>query len=104
MIDELIWTQGATSDLQEVYERLEERREGLGEEILTELDGKIGLLKLFPEMAKRYTRRVRRLLFSRRRDFGLFYAINGRRLIVVAVADLRQDPESIARLLKQRGV
>ena len=37
-----------------------------------------------------------------RTPFGLFYAIEGRRLMVIAVQDLRQDPSTLARIIRSR--
>jgi len=37
-----------------------------------------------------------------RTPFGLFYAIEGRRLMVVAVQDLRQQPSALARIIRAR--
>lgn len=89
---------GAEADLLEVYVRLEDGRRGLGERFYRTLDLALERLRQHPEMAPVYRRSYRRLVLK---PFGLgvFYAIEGDRLMVGAILDLRQDPESIQRRL-----
>lgn len=89
---------GAEADLLEIYVRLEEDREGLGERFYRILDFALERLRQHPELAPVYRGAYRRLVL---RPFGLgvFYAIEGDRLMVGAILDLRQSPESIERRL-----
>ncbi|HCP91334.1 MAG TPA: hypothetical protein DIT76_04700 [Spartobacteria bacterium] len=91
---------GAEADLLEVYVRLEEVRPGLGERFYRTLDAAFERLPNYPEMAPVY-RGVYRRLVLRPFGFGIFYAIESDRLMVGAILDLRQDPESIERRLSR---
>lgn len=103
MIDEIVWTQGATTDLQETFGRLEDIGEGRGVELIDQVEFALGLLKEFPEIAPKFGNRLRRKLVGKKCEFGIFYSIIGSRIIIAAVLDLRQDPDQIRRTLKQRG-
>ena len=59
----------------------------------------IFMLAHHPEIASRWRRSPLRCYRLHRWNFGLFYAIEGRRVVIVAAQDLRQDPESIQRRL-----
>jgi hypothetical protein len=58
----------------------------------------ISLLQEFPHLGSVYARPFRRFLL-RDRVTGLFYTLEGRRLFVHALPDLRQDPELLRRRL-----
>jgi len=75
---------------------------GGGEKFLRSTDHKLELLRTFPEMAPRsQSAKIRKTRIGRT-PFGLFYAIEGRRLMVIAVQDLRQDPLTLARIIRSR--
>jgi plasmid stabilization system protein ParE len=95
---EVIWTLRAEADLLREFSRLEESREGSGEEFLDMVDSASRLLRMNPEMAPRYSDRYRRLLLRDRR-LGLFYCHDSRGIVVPAICDLRQDREAILRHL-----
>lgn len=99
MDDWLVWTSGATSDLQTIYTSLQEP---VGEELLGEIDAVLSLLKQFPRQARIYGGNIRRILLGKGNLYGLFYSIEGRRVVIAAVLDLRQDPNRIQALLKSR--
>ena len=46
-------------------------------------------------------RKVRKVKIGRT-PYGLFYTIEGKRLMVIAVQDLRQDPGNFARIIRSR--
>jgi plasmid stabilization system protein ParE len=91
---------GAEADLLELYVRLEEARTGLGERFYRSLDLALGRLRNHPEMAPVYRGSYRRLVL-RPFGFGIFYAIESDRVMVGAILDLRQNPESIERRLSR---
>ena len=78
--------------------RYEDKVEGLGREFLLTIDGSLTAVGQFPEMARVYHKTIRRLVVSRF-PYGIFYAVEGQRIIVHAVLDLRQDPEDIRNRL-----
>jgi plasmid stabilization system protein ParE len=97
---EVVWTRGAEADLQFIFDQLSDLRDGAGEEFLILLDAAIELLKQFPEMAPTYESPFRRLVVKDGRH-GLFYTIEGRRVILHAVADLRGNPELLRERFKR---
>jgi len=65
---------------------------------MRQLDAALTLLRTHPEIAPVYAGPYRRMLI---RDFpyGIFYQAQATRIVVAAVMDLRQDPETIRRKL-----
>lgn len=59
----------------------------------------IGFLRLFPFMAPEYEFPVRRFLI-RNSTYGVFYAVESRGLVILAVQDLRQSPEALRSRLR----
>jgi len=101
MPNEVVWTNGAEEDLRWVYKWLEDTTEGSGDRFVHALDGGLSLVRDFPEIAAVYDWPIRRLVIKGGR-FGMFYVSEPRGIIVIAVQDLRQDPEFIARILSRR--
>ena len=90
----------AEADLLEHFIRLEERGGGRGERFYRSLDRALELLRQQPEMAPVYRGKIRRLVL-RSFELGVFYAIEGDRLMIGAILDLRQDPDQIERRLNR---
>ena len=91
---------GADADLDEIYARLEEA--GGGDRFLLAMDRKLELLRGFPRMVPpALLKKVRKVKVGRT-SYGLFYTIEGRRLMVIAVQDLRHDPRTIAKIILSR--
>jgi len=88
-IEEHFFTSSADADFQQHYERY-------GDVFYNAVDRAIAQLRRFPESGPVYEPPVRRLVIHGT-PFGLFYGLHGSRLAIVAVLDLRQDPESISR-------
>jgi plasmid stabilization system protein ParE len=99
---ELILLQQADGDVQAAFDRYEDYQEGRGELFMRHLDAALTLLRRNPAMAPPYAGSYRRMLV---RDFpyGIFYTVQPSRLVVVAVMDLRQDPETIRRKVVGHG-
>ncbi len=62
-------------------------------------DAAFGQLRTFPQIAPLFHESYRRLLVHGY-PYGIFYSIEGSRIIVAGVMDLRQDPEAIRRRLR----
>jgi hypothetical protein len=60
-------------------------------------DARLELVKVFPRMNKYYISPLRKLRLLE--NYGLFYVIENRRIVVHVVADLRQDPVALRRRL-----
>ena len=105
MVDLILLLQ-ADHDIQAAFDRYEAYQPGRGEHFLRQLDVALTLLRCHPELARVYAGPYRRLLV-REFPFGIFYAREGKRIVVAAVLDLRQNPRTIRRRLlgsKDMGV
>jgi len=101
-VSDLVFLFSGESDIQTAYEFYEAYQEGRGEVFLRHLDVALGRLRTFPELAAPFHETHRRLLVHGF-PYGVFYSVEGRRIIVTAVMDLRQDPEIIRRRLRGRN-
>ena len=95
---EVIFLLKAENDVQTAFNRYEEVQEGRGKLFLNHLDVALGMLRLHPEMAPAYWGRYRRLLLQDS-PYALFYTLQPPRILIAAVLDLRQNPQSIRRHL-----
>ena len=77
MINEAIWTSAAPQDFLRVDPRLASSRE---------VNAILALIRFFPEMGSPVggSVEVRRALVGKKRFFGLFYAFDAKRIIVLA--------------------
>ena len=94
---EVVFLLAAEVDVQGAYEGFERRREGGGDQFLRHLRQLEVLLANNPEMGvslEHGKRGIRKLLMPRF-DHGIFYTVEGRRIMVAAVIDLRRDPAYI---------
>ena len=101
-MNDLVFLLSADSDIQTAYEFYEAVQSGRGEVFMRHLDVGLGQLRAFPEAAPVFHNSYRRLLVHGF-PYGIFYSLEGRRIIVAAVMDLRQDPKQIYRRLPRRG-
>jgi toxin ParE1/3/4 len=90
---------GADADLQEIFNRFEDYRQGFGVEFVTIVDAYLARIAVFPEIGPVYFERVRRQVM-RRFPYGIFYETQPTRILVVAMLDLRQDERQILRRLQ----
>ncbi|WP_346330768.1 hypothetical protein [Prosthecobacter sp. SYSU 5D2] len=77
---------------------MEDHSDGAGDHFIVVVDSALELLRSFPEMAPMYAHPFRRLLIGKR-GIGLFYAIEGRRIVVHAITFLSGDSSQIQRRL-----
>jgi plasmid stabilization system protein ParE len=90
---------GADADLQEIFNRFEDYREGFGTEFITVVDAYLARIAAFPEIAPVYLAGIRRQVMQRF-PYGIFYQAGPMRIVVAAILDLRQDEEQILRRLR----
>jgi len=95
---EAVFLAGAEHDLIEYYALYEAINPGLGERFSSSVDEAVGLLCSHPDLGIKFRSQFRRLLV-RGFPIGIFYTLEGQRIIIQAVLDLRQSPESIRRRL-----
>lgn len=89
---------GAEADLLEAYVRFEQTSGGLGDRFYRTLDRALENVRRHPMIAPIYRDAYRRLVI-RQFGLGVFYAIEGERVMVGAILDLRQSPGAIERRL-----
>lgn len=97
-MSELVFLFSADSDIQIAYNFYEACQSGRGEVFMRHLDVAFGRLRSFPEIAPVFHDAYRRLLVHGF-PYGIFYTIEGRRIVVTGVMDLRQDPTIIRKRL-----
>jgi hypothetical protein len=95
----VVFLSGADADLQSAFNTFEDYREGFGVEFMIAVDAHLTRLSVFPLIAPIYLRTVRRQVM-RGFPYGIFYEPHPTRIIVMAILDLRQDPERIRRRLQ----
>jgi toxin ParE1/3/4 len=100
-VSELVFLFSADADIQTAYEFYEAYQAGRGEVFMRHLDVGFGRLRISPEIAPIFYGPYRRLLVHGF-PYGIFYTVEGRRIIVTGVMDLRQDPDIIRRSLGGR--
>jgi plasmid stabilization system protein ParE len=102
---ELVWTAGAEADLlnlhQQLFELLSGDEDAISKVLEAPLQSSLQLLRGHPELAPRVrgSSRVRRRLLGPGNRYGLFYTVEQRGLIIHALLDLRQHPQTILRRL-----
>ncbi len=101
-MNELVLLFSADADIQAAYEFYEAFQAGRGAVFMRHLDAAFGQLRAFPESAPVFHQSHRRLLMHGF-PYGIFYTLEGRRIVVSGVTDLRQDPEVIRRRLRGRN-
>ncbi len=97
-VKELVVLSRAEGEIFEAYARLEDAKPGLGERFSENVERCLNRLASFPELGSMYRMPYRRILVPDS-PFAVFYSLEGRRIIIQAMLDLRQDPESIRRRL-----
>ena len=99
-MSELVFLLSADVDIQSGYEFYEAYQEGRGEEFMRHLNVAFGYLRSSPEIAPLSFNTYRRLLIQWF-PYGIFYTLEGGRIIVWGVMGLRQDPELIRGRLRR---
>src|ERR1043165_3930625 len=95
---ELVFLLSADIDIQRAYEFYEDYQTGRGVIFMRHLDASFFHLRTFPEIGPVFHGIYRRLLVPGF-PYGVFYSIEGTRIIVAWVMYLGQDPEAIIRRL-----
>ncbi len=81
----------AEEEMNEAARFYEGRSEGLGEDFLAEVEHTVESMLAFPKGAPVVSKNLRRRIL-RRFPFGLLYAIEAEKLVIVAVAHLKRRP------------
>lgn len=78
-------------DLAGAYRWYEDQRAGLGEEFLGAVDTSFDAIQEFPERSARVYGEVRRAVVSRF-PYAVFYRVEPKRVVVIAVLHMARDP------------
>ena len=89
---------GADRDIFELFARIKAVNPDAADTFLQRIADCVQQLGEHPESAPLFAGYFRRLVL-RGYPFGIFYSVEGSRLFVQAILDLRQSPESIRRRL-----
>jgi plasmid stabilization system protein ParE len=81
----------AAADIEDAHEWYQARRPGLGDEFLQSVTNTLGTILRQPERYPVVHRDLRRALL-RRFPYGIFYKIQGDRVMVVACFHAKRDP------------
>ena len=95
---EVVWTRRAEDHVQRIFSKLDGYSPRIAELWLDEIGKRAALLARFPEMATVWRAPYR--CSKLRRGLGLFYVIEGRRLVVSGIFPLSMDPSTIFRRLE----
>lgn len=81
----------ASADVQAAYEWYEAQRPGLGDEFIAAVDAAMASILAFPDAYPVVHRGARRVLLERF-PYGLYYRVEGKRVVVVACMHAARDP------------
>ena len=98
MIERVIYTSGADSDIAEAYNWFEDREPGLGEEFLRCVEACVLTIRRHPKLYPVAVDNFRRALV-RRFPFEVFYDATDEQLTIYSVFHCSQDPEKWRRRL-----
>ncbi len=84
-VAEIVLLARAENDLLRLYAKFESHTAGRGEEFSREIERVLGLLSLWPRLGRQVGQDYRRLMMSHF-PYSLIYAVEGRRVLIHAVA------------------
>lgn len=91
---------GCENDVLKIYRRLDDQVPGLGGNFYSDFLKACETLFQHPAIGTNYLYGFRRYLLPKWSE-GIFYTITGNRVLIGAVADVRQSPDTIRRILKE---
>jgi plasmid stabilization system protein ParE len=83
----------AVGEVADIYEWYEKERQGLGEEFLAEFETLVKSIVEFPQSFSRFNANVRRAALNRF-PYNVFYQIEAKRIVVLAVIHSARHPKS----------
>ncbi len=86
------FTSTAEAELRSAMEFYQSAQPGLGSEFLAEVEATTNLIESFPLAWSPLSPRTRRCR-THRFPYGLFYQIRSDEILIIAVMDLRRDPQ-----------
>ncbi|MGE5610185.1 MAG: type II toxin-antitoxin system RelE/ParE family toxin [Bacillota bacterium] len=91
MIRELVIRPEAEAELAEAYRWYEDRREGLGKDLLLSVEASLTAIQRSPYSYPLVYKDVRRSLIKRF-PYGIYYLVEETRIVVIAVFHAKRDP------------
>ena len=101
MAARLVFRRAAGRDLASAYEWYEAQRPGLGERFLTAANASLDAIERFPEMFVAVHGDVRRAIVSKF-PYAVFYRVEPRQIVVLAVLHTARDPRLWPKSRKRR--
>ena len=98
---ELVWSDRFDSDVQKIYEWLEERTEGAGDGFYGNLLSDLNQLAAHPWSGSRIKNSNARHLLVVDRQYAAIHTVEHRGIILQTLFDQRRDPEILARLARE---
>lgn len=89
----LVITYVAEKDIHEAALWYKNIRTNLGHEFIESIDSSIKLIQQLPESFPKVYKNIRRILLKRF-PFGIFYLIDKKKIIILAVFHVSRDPRS----------
>jgi plasmid stabilization system protein ParE len=87
---------GAQNESLDIFARIEARDPEAADAFYARLDGCLDQLAAHPQSAPVFHGAIRRMVI-RGYPFGIFFTVEGERICVQAILDLRQEPDQIRR-------
>lgn len=98
---ELVWSDRFDADVQAIFEWLEERTEGSGDEFYRSLLVDLNLLARHPWSGSRIKNSNARHLLVVGRRYAAIHTVEHRGIILQTLFDQRRDPAVLALLIRQ---
>ncbi|HEY9817262.1 MAG TPA: type II toxin-antitoxin system RelE/ParE family toxin [Candidatus Obscuribacterales bacterium] len=89
---------GAVSDLDEAMEWYEDRRRGLGFDLVMRFEDALAFLRSNPKIYQKVLGEFRRVLMKKY-PYAIYYALEGKEVLVVAVWQTGKNPEVLRKRL-----
>lgn len=83
----------ALKELDEAVAWYNEQREGLGQDLLREVEGVLTRISEHPEAYPKAKREIRRALLPRRFPYSVFFKIESHQIVVLSVFHNHRDPQ-----------
>jgi plasmid stabilization system protein ParE len=99
---ELVIRPEAEADARDAFGWYNEQLPGLGHDFLAELDKEFAAIQASPEIHARMHRELRRALLHRF-PYGVFYVVEARRIVIMAILHTSRNPGIWSRRRESRS-
>ena len=95
---DVIWTSGATNELQQTFEFLLQKSEEAASSLIVEVNSALELIERYPHMGSFFEKPARKWLVGGR--YGLIYRVENRGIIILAFANMVGDLRPLHKRLR----